>query len=59
VFAKEELKLNRVYSFTTIANVRSANVMQKIGMHYVKDFNHPLVPANHKLLKHVLYQIDL
>ncbi|MDR0228940.1 MAG: GNAT family N-acetyltransferase [Flavobacteriaceae bacterium] len=58
VFAKETLQCSCVYSFTTTFNVRSSNVMQKIGMHYVKDFDHPLVPKDHPLLKHVLYKID-
>ncbi|MDM1500894.1 GNAT family N-acetyltransferase [Myroides marinus] len=58
-FGRETLGLDKIYSFTTTSNLRSANVMQKIGMKYVKNFNHPLVPANHPLLEHVLYEITL
>jgi hypothetical protein len=31
--------------------------MQKIGMTRMKEFDHPLVPADHPLRKHVLYHI--
>ncbi|MTG98986.1 MULTISPECIES: GNAT family N-acetyltransferase [Myroides] len=58
-FAKETLGLSKVYSFTTTQNIRSSNVMQKIGMRYVKNFNHPLVPDDHPLLVHVLYEINM
>lgn len=59
VFAKDTLGLNKVYSFTTATNIRSSNVMQKVGMKYVKDFNHPLVPIDHPYRTHVLYEIEL
>ncbi len=54
-FAKEELKLERVYAFTTLPNNPSEQVMIKSGMTYVKNFNHPLVPLDHPLLEHKLY----
>lgn len=58
-YAKEELKLNEVVSFTSLLNKRSEQVMQKIGMTRIKEFNHPLVEPNHPLYRHVLYGIDL
>lgn len=58
-YAKEELKLNEVVSFTSLLNKRSEQVMRKIGMSRIKEFNHPLVEPNHPLYQHVLYRIDL
>lgn len=58
-FGKETLGLDKIYSFTTTQNKRSYNVMEKIGMSYVKNFNHPLVPKDHPLVEHVLYEINL
>lgn len=54
-FAHKQLKLNRVYAFTTVSNKASEQVMIKSGMTYVKNFNHPLVPVDHPLLEHKLY----
>ena len=53
-FAKQS-GLNEVYSFTSLQNVRSQRVMQKIEMNLIKEFDHPLVPKDHPLLKHILY----
>ncbi|MCW3465745.1 GNAT family N-acetyltransferase [Chitinophaga nivalis] len=46
-----------IYSFTAVQNQRSEKVMQKIGMHQVGLFDHPLVAADSSLQKHVLYKI--
>lgn len=54
-FAKNQLKLDRVYAFTTVSNTPSEQVMIKSGMTYVKNFNHPLVPQDHPFLEHRLY----
>ncbi len=32
--------------------------MQRIGMQKVREFNHPHVPADHPLNRHVLYEIQ-
>ena len=56
-FAKNQVKLDRVYAFTTVSNTPSEQVMIKSGMTYVKNFNHPLVPKDHPLLEHRLYVI--
>lgn len=56
-YAKNELKLQEVCSFTSIPNKRSERVMQKIGMTRVKEFNHPLVDSKHPLYRHILYKI--
>lgn len=59
VYAREKLKLKEIYSFTAMANKRSANVMKKLGMSYQKNFFHPAVPEKHWLREHVLYKINL
>lgn len=51
------LNFKEVYSFTAKINEPSQNVMKKKGMHYVKDFNHPKVPHDCNLRRHVLYVI--
>lgn len=56
-YAKDELKLKEVVSFTSLPNKRSERVMQKIGMTRLKEFNHPLVAPEHPLYKHILYKI--
>lgn len=54
-YAGNVLGLETVYAFTSLPNERSQRVMRKIGMEYVKEFDHPLVPRDHPLLRHVLY----
>ena len=56
----ETLHLPKIVSFTTIKNIRSRHVMEKIGMHHseVDDFDHPKLPEGHRLKKHVLYQLE-
>lgn len=56
-FAKENLLLDKIYAFTTVVNKPSERVMLKIGMKYLYNFNHPLVPKDHPLLEHKLYVI--
>lgn len=58
-YARTNLKLKEVYSFTSLPNKRSERVMQKIGMKRIKEFNHPLVDPDHPLYKHVLYKMLL
>lgn len=55
----EELNLSEIVAFTTIQNQRSKAVMERIGMHHdpKDDFNHPKLPENHPLSKHVLYRL--
>lgn len=53
------LKLDEIVSFTTLKNMRSRHVMEKIGMtHNPKDdFDHPKLSEGHPLRRHVLYRI--
>ncbi|MGE0594632.1 MAG: GNAT family N-acetyltransferase [Vicinamibacterales bacterium] len=54
------LHLSEVVSFTAAGNLRSRRVMEKLGMHRdaADDFEHPLLPAEHPLRRHVLYRIS-
>ena len=52
------LKLEKIVSFTSAINLKSENIMKKIGMKYVTDFEHPLIKKKNILCKHVLYQIN-
>lgn len=54
-YGLNNLKLDEIVSFTSILNTRSINVMKKIGMEYLKNFEHPLIEDGHRLKKHVLY----
>lgn len=57
-FGFETLALNEIYSFTSIHNLRSEQVMKKIGMAQVGLFDHPLITDGHVLKKHVVYKIS-
>ena len=59
-FAFEEAGLAEVVSFTTVANLRSRAVMERIGMTRDPDgdFDHPRVPAGSPLRPHVLYRLS-
>jgi len=57
-FAFEQLHLDEVFSFASLANTKSEAVMQRIGMvNTHKNFNHPMIPTDHPLAEHVLYRI--
>lgn len=55
----DRLSLDEIVSFTVSANVRSRRVMERLGMvHDVAgDFDHPALPARHRLARHVLYRV--
>jgi 3-dehydroquinate dehydratase/shikimate dehydrogenase len=56
----ETLSLDQIVSFTTVSNMRSRHIMEKIGMHHnlQDDFDHPKLPEDHPLKKHVLYRMN-
>ena len=56
-YTRKQPDITELYSFTSLPNLRSERVMQKIGMTRIREFDHPLVPADHPLRKHVLYHI--
>ena len=55
----ETVGLDEIVSFTVPANVRSRNVMEKLGMTHdpADDFDHPAIPDGHPLRRHVLYRL--
>lgn len=52
-----KLGIPEIVAFTTVGNLRSQRVMQKIGMERAGEFDHPALTAGHPLLRHVLYRI--
>lgn len=42
-FAFEEMNLDKIYSVCSLVNVKSENVMQKIGMQKEMEFKHPVL----------------
>ncbi|HEY7389476.1 MAG TPA: GNAT family N-acetyltransferase [Bryobacteraceae bacterium] len=52
----DELGLNELVSFTVPANLRSRRVMEKLGMSYFGEFDHPELTEGHPLRRHVLYR---
>ena len=58
-FGFERLVLPEIVSFTTVANVRSRRVMEKLGMRRAPedDFLHPAIPEGHPQQPHVLYRL--
>ena len=59
-FGFERAGFDEIVAFTVPANTRSRAVMQRLDMTHspVDDFDHPLVPAGHPLLRHVLYRLS-
>ena len=57
--AFQVLRLKEVVSFTSVLNLRSQAVMQRIGMqHRGEFFPHPGVPEESALRAHILYRIS-
>ncbi len=54
--AEFTLKLNEVVAFTSIHNLPSRKVMEKIGMEKLAVFNHPKIIPGHWLSSHILYK---
>ena len=59
-FAFDELGLEEIVSFTTVANERSRKVMERLGMTHDPndDFDHPLLVHDDPLRPHVLYRFS-
>jgi 3-dehydroquinate dehydratase/shikimate dehydrogenase len=55
----DTLRLEEIIAITSVGNTRSRRVMTKLGMvhHPDQDFDHPRLPANSPILRHVLYRI--
>jgi RimJ/RimL family protein N-acetyltransferase len=54
----ERLGLEEIVAFTVPGNIRSRRVMEKLGMRYTEDFEHPRIDAQHPLCRHVLYRLS-
>lgn len=59
-FAFDDLGLDEIVSFTTVDNLRSQAVMQRIGMTHdpADDFDHPNVAPGTPWHRHVLYRLS-
>jgi RimJ/RimL family protein N-acetyltransferase len=59
-FGFESRGLEEIVSFTVPANARSRAVMERLGMTRdpSDDFDHPGLPAGHRLRRHVLYRVS-
>lgn len=55
--AWDGLGLDDVVSFTVVGNANSRRVMEKIGMTFEREFDHPSLPPGDPLRRHVLYRI--
>jgi RimJ/RimL family protein N-acetyltransferase len=60
-FGFERAGLVEIVSMTTVGNIRSRAVMDKLGMTHDSDddFDHPRVPDGHPLKRHVLYRLTI
>ncbi|MCG7199937.1 GNAT family N-acetyltransferase [Marinobacter pelagius] len=56
--AFEQLRLPEIVSFTTVGNQRSRRVMERVGMKYSGEFEHPGLPEGSPLRPHVLYRLQ-
>jgi len=57
--AFQGLSQNEVVSFTSVGNVRSRAVMERLGMRETDLFDHPRIPEGHKLRRHCLYRLSV
>jgi RimJ/RimL family protein N-acetyltransferase len=56
-FGFQQLSLEEIVAFAVPANVRSLAVMRRVGMHFSEEFDHPELPQDHRLRRHLLYRI--
>ena len=57
-FGFETIGLAEVNSITAVINIRSRNVMERLGMHRAGEFDHPRLPEGSPLRRHVRYLLD-
>jgi len=55
-FGFDELKLDEIVSFAVRDNWPSRRVMEKLGMTFDCEFDHPRIPEGHRLRRHLLYR---
>ncbi|MET8868255.1 GNAT family N-acetyltransferase [Nonomuraea sp. NPDC004580] len=58
-YAFEEAGLDDIISMTAVQNRRSRSVMERLGMTRdpAEDFDHPSLPKDSPILRHVLYRL--
>jgi RimJ/RimL family protein N-acetyltransferase len=56
--AFEGARLTELWSMTAVLNEPSQAVMRRLGMTEVARFEHPRVPAGHRIQPHVTYHLD-
>ena len=56
-YAFTDLSISEVYSFTSLLNLPSERVMQKIGMQKIGQFSHPMIEDKDPLKEHCVYKI--
>lgn len=54
----ESLELREIVAFTLPANQRSRRVMEKIGLVFSEEFDHPLISEGHAMRRQVLYRVS-
>ena len=57
-FGFQTLGLSEIVAFTVPENRASVRVMEKLGMEFAGEFDHPGLAAGHRLKPHLLYRID-
>lgn len=55
VHAHRLLGRQQIVSFTAATNTASEAVMRRIGMGFLREFDHPALPEGHRLRRHRLY----
>ena len=60
-FGFDELGLDEIVSFTSVPNIRSRRVMERLGMRNDEqgEFDHPRLPDSERLRRHVLYRLNV
>ena len=53
----QQLRLAELVAFTAITNLKSRAAMERLGMRLDSEFDHPQVPVESGLRRHVLYRL--
>ncbi len=56
-FGFQQLHLKELVAFTAITNLKSRAVMERLGMQFDSEFDHPQVSVESVLRRHVLYRL--
>jgi RimJ/RimL family protein N-acetyltransferase len=57
-FSFQNLGLDEIVSYTSVGNLRSRKVMERIGMKMNGEFDHPALPPASHLRRHILFRIS-